>query len=321
MMMHEEKPPLGPIEPGQLPVVKAPDAIWDSILASLDAGRVPERGGFRWWQFAAASSLLIGVIALWYSTRPQPPSWEVVRLDGSPSVGSKRVAETSRIAVGEWLQTDASSRASIKIGQAGTGEIGTVEVEPNSRIRLVVAKPNEHRLALARGEISAVVSAPPRLFFVDTPASTAVDLGCAYRMKTDESGSGLLRVTVGWVALEWKGRESLVPAGANCRTKSGAGPGTPYFSDASDTLQQALSAFDFDKGSSEAVRVVLSESRVRDTLTLWHLLSRVDPEERVRVFDRMVELTPLPDGVSRERVLDLDKDTLQHWRQELAWKW
>ena len=68
-------------------------------------------------------------------------------------------------------------------------------------------------------------------------------------------------MTAGWVALEWKGRESLVPAGANCRTKSGAGsaaePGTPYFSDASEALQQALAAFDFEKGGSEALRVIL----------------------------------------------------------------
>lgn len=319
-MLDDQKPPLGPIEPGQLPVVKAPDAIWNSVLASLDGESIPARSRFRWWQFAAAFSLVIGMALLWYSTRPQPPGWEVVRLDGSPSVGSKRVAETGRIAVGEWLQTDASSRAKIVVG-----EIGTVEVEPNSRVRLIVARPNEHRLALAQGEISAVVSAPPRLFFVDTPASTAVDLGCAYKMKTDESGSGLLSVTAGWVALESKGRESLVPAGANCRTRSGAGsaaePGTPYFSDASELFQQALSAFDFENGGSEALRVILSESRVRDTLTLWHLLSRVDPDERVHVFDRMVELTPLPDGISREKVLDLDKNTLERWRQELAWKW
>lgn len=163
-MTNDEKPPLGPIEPGQLPSMKAPDAIWNSVLASLDGERPPTRSGFRWWQFAAAFSLVIGAVLLWYSSRPQPPSWEVVRLDGSPSVGSKRVAETGRIAVGEWLQTDATSRARIVMGEMGIGEIGTVEVEPNSRIRLIVAKPNEHRLALARGEISAVVSAPPRLF-------------------------------------------------------------------------------------------------------------------------------------------------------------
>ncbi|MGH9645694.1 MAG: hypothetical protein ACRD4E_02655, partial [Bryobacteraceae bacterium] len=142
-MSSDERPPSGPLEPGQLPVVKAPDAIWNSVLAALDAGSVAERSGFRWWQLAAAFSLLIGVIVWWHSARPQPTSWEVVRLDGSPSIGSKRVAETARIAVGEWLQTDASSRARVSIG-----DIGTLEVEPNSRIRLIAAKPNEHRLAL-----------------------------------------------------------------------------------------------------------------------------------------------------------------------------
>jgi hypothetical protein len=316
MNMRDDKPPVGPIEPGQLPVVQAPDAIWNSIVLALNEDRREARLGFRWWQFAVAFALLMGVGLLWVSTRAKPASWEVVRLDGSPSVGSKHVADTGRIAVGEWLQTDASSRARIGIGQ-----IGSVEVEPNSRVRLLAAKPNEHRLALDRGEISAVVSAPPRLFFVETAASTAVDLGCAYKMKTDEAGLGTLTVSAGWVALEWKGRESLVPAGAVCRTRPSAGPGTPYFSDASEAFRQALGAFDFEKGGSEALRVVLSQARVRDTLTLWHLLSRADPEERVRVLDRMVELSPLPQSVAREKLLELDKDTLNRWREELAWKW
>jgi hypothetical protein len=315
MNMRDDKPPFGPVQPGQLPVVQAPDAIWHSILASLNEDGVKAPKGLRWWQVATAFSVLIGVGLVWVWTRPKPASWEVVRLDGSPSVGSRHVAEAGRIAVGEWLQTDASSRARI-----GIGEIGSVEVEPNSRVRLLAAKPNEHRLALDRGEISAVVSAPPRLFFVDTPASTAVDLGCAYRMKTDEAGSGTLMVSAGWVALEWKGRESLVPAGALCRTRP-SGPGTPYFEDSSEAFRQALTAFDFDNGGSEALRVVLSQSRVRDTLTLWHLLSRVDPGERLRVFDRMVELMPLPPGVAREKALQLDQDTLNRWREELAWKW
>jgi hypothetical protein len=316
MNMRDDKPPLGPIEPGQLPVVEAPEAIWHSILQSLNEDRPPARRAFHWWQLAAALFVVIGAIGLWVFTRPQPASWEVVRLDGSPAVGSRQVKDAGRIAVGEWLQTDATSRARI-----GIGDIGSVEVAPNSRVRLLAAKPNENRLALVRGEISATVSAPPRLFFVDTPASTAVDLGCAYTMKTDEAGSGLLMVSAGWVSLEWKGRESLVPAGAMCRTRPSAGPGTPYFGDASEALRQALSAFDFEKGGSDALRTVLDQSRVRDTLTLWHLLSRVDPEERLRVFDRMVELTPLAPGVAREKVLELDKDTLNRWREELAWKW
>jgi len=181
------KPPVGPIEPGQLPVVKAPDSIWRSIESSLN---VPERrtSRFRVWQWAAALVAVIGIVS-WYATRQQLPGWQVSRLEGNPSV--------DQIKVGEWLQTDASSRARITVGN-----IGVVDVEPNTRVRLVAASPTEHRLTLERGEISAVVTAPPRLFLVDTPASTAVDLGCAYKIKTDESGNGVLRVTSGWVSLE-----------------------------------------------------------------------------------------------------------------------
>ncbi len=301
------KPPIGPIEPGQLPLAKAPDAIWRSIEAALDAERAPARRLWPAWILAGAALAAIGVIG-WFVTRPPAPAWQVSTLQGSRAV--------DMIKVGEWLQTDASSRARITVG-----DIGMVDVEPNTRVRLTAASPTEHRLTLERGEISAVVTAPPRLFLVDTPASTAVDLGCAYRIKTDASGEGVLRVTSGWVSLEWKGRESLVPAGADCRTRTRTGPGTPYFSDAPDALQQALAAFDFGGGGADAVDTILSRARVRDTLTLWHLLSRVESADRIRVFDRMVELVPLPDGVSREKALQLDPATLKSWREELAWKW
>jgi FecR-like protein len=304
-------------ELGNLPLVKAPDSIWTSIEAALDAGLKPKRV-FRpsvWaWGLAAAAALGIGVFT-WYTLRSPKAAWEVVRVDGTPFVGS-RLIEHGKIEVGEWLQTDASSRARIAVG-----DIGTVEVAPNTRVRMVASRPGELRLRLARGEISANVSAPPRLFLVDTPASTAVDLGCAYTMKADGDGDGLLRVTLGWVALEWKGRESLVPAGASCRTRPKIGPGTPYFDDASQSLQNALSRFDVGGGGGDALDTVLAQARVRDTLTLWHLLSRVELAERQRVYNRIVELVPLPKGVSPDKALRLDAGTLKLWREELAWKW
>ena len=144
-------------------------------------------------------------------------------------------------------------------------------------MRVVTARPGEHRLALARGEIRAKISAPPKLFFVDTASGTAIDLGCEYTLSDDELGLGLLQVTKGWVSFQWKGLESLVPAGASCRTHPHIGPGIPYFDDASESLKQALENFGFEKvGGRSRSRLILAEARVRDTLTLWHLLQRVD---------------------------------------------
>jgi hypothetical protein len=148
-----------------------------------------------------------------------------------------------------------------------------------------------------------------------------VDLGCEYTLASDEEGAGVLRVTKGWVALEWQGMESLVPAGAICQTRPHMGPGVPYFEDASEGLKTALATFGLEKTIDDPLNVILSESRVRDTLTLWHLLSRVEESDRARVYDRIAQLTPVPAGVSREQALRLDSGTLKRWKEELAWTW
>ncbi len=301
-----------------LPAVEAPEEIWSSIEAALPkAAPLPAPTAHAWrWVFVTAVVLVLAGAAWWRLARPHGPLWEVVRLDGAPLVGSRPIQGAGRVGAGEWIETDARSRATVQVGT-----IGSVEVAPNSRVRVVTARPGEHRIALARGEIHARIVAPPRLFFVDTASGTAVDLGCEYALSTDEEGSGLLRVTRGWVSFEWKGIESLVPAGASCRTRPVDGPGIPYFDDASESLKQALEVLGNEKSVNGALDIILSEARVRDTLTLWHLLSRVEGTDRARVFDRIAALTPLPAGVSRGQALKLDPATLKHWLEELAWTW
>jgi hypothetical protein len=201
------------------------------------------------------------------------------------------------------------------------GSIGTVVIEPGTRLRVLATRPDENRLSLEHGEITATISAPPKLFFVETRSAIAVDLGCQYRMKVDDSGNGLLSVTLGWVSFEWQGRESLVPAGASCRTRAGIGPGTPFFVDAPKSLMAALDEFDFSGGGEAALHTILDDARSRDTLTLWHLLSRVPAPLRPLVYDRIVSFAPPPADVTREKALSLDPQTLKLWKDELAWTW
>jgi hypothetical protein len=303
----------------QLAVEPAPETIWPAIDAELtarqgaaDLAPVPLApfllSPAPWWRWAPVVLVLAaaGAGAYWYSTR-STSSWSVEHSDRGG---------VARMTAGEWIETRGGSRATIAVGN-----IGTVAVEPGSRVELGAARADEYRISLVYGTINAKIDAPPRLFFVETPTSTVVDLGCAYTMHVDEDGAGELRVTEGWASLEWNGRESLVPAGARGHTRPGTGPGTPYFEDASQRLQEAVASFDFANGGARALDVILAEARVRDTLTLWHLILRVEAADRARVFDRAAELTPPPATVSREQALALDPATLKHWREELAWKW
>lgn len=230
-----------------------------------------------------------------------------------PVVDGQTISDDGRLRVGEWLVTDATSRARVAVAR-----IGSVEVDPNTRVQLVESKGREHRMSLERGTIHARIWAPPKFFFVNTAAAVAVDLGCAYTLQVDERGAGLLRVTDGWVGFESQGREAFVPTGAMCATRPGVGPGTPRYEDAPSGYGEALDTIDFGgpahPGRAEAYDLVLSHARRRDALTLWHLLSRGSVEERARVYERLAALAPPPPGVTREQILRGD-------RGELAWWW
>jgi FecR protein/Putative zinc-finger len=312
----------------QLPRLSAPDHLWRGLEPSLVAPTqtaVTNRPNFWPWRVpvtvATALVMVAGIVCLWLynsgttSVRTAKPSWQVRRLDGAPRIGSESISNNGQLAVGEWLETDGNSRAQIAVSS-----IGNVEIDENTRVRLLETHDTEHRLELARGKMSARIWAPPRLFFVDTPSAVAADLGCAYTLEVDDRGASLLRVTLGWVALELKDRESMVPAGAACETRPGVGPGTPYFEDASPAFREALEKVDFENDAA-ALTSLLDQARPRDTLTLWHLLARVDGEERVRVYEKMAAFVPPPAGVTREGILQLDQQMLESWRHALESSW
>jgi FecR protein len=269
---------------------------------------------------AAAATLLIVATLFYFFRPPNPvvdshPSWDVTRLEGSPRVGSKSLDANSglaKFAVGQTLVTDATSRASITLD-----ETGRVEVDSESRLRLVTNGPGHKRLSLERGTIHATIWAPPGEFVVDTPSAVAVDLGCVYTLHVDDSGAGLLRTTMGRVGFKLNGHESLIPAGAICQTRPKIGPGTPYLEDASASFRDALKKFDFattTPGERNALLgIILSDARKNDALTLWHLLSRVSEADRLGVYDRLSSLAPPPSGVTRDGILLLDRSMLDLW--------
>ena len=311
-----------------LPLIEAPDGLWTNIQPAL--GLTTKNSTLRLHaqiRVAAIAAMLLVVGALgvwWFSARGSKEHlatsfWQVQSLNGAPLIANKKMAAQGQLRVGEWLETDANSRAQIAVSS-----IGRVDVDENTRVRLVETAPTEHRLELARGKMSALIWAPPRLFFVDTPSAVAADLGCAYTLEVDDHGAGRLRVTSGWVALELKDRESMVPAEAACETRPGVGPGTPYFEDASKSFQEALSDFDFKHDTAvkaAALNSMLQAARLRDTLTLWHLLARVDGADRVRVYEKIAAFVPPPEGVTREGVLRLDQAMLEQWKVALEPGW
>ena len=282
--------------------------------ASRQPTQRPRRARFRAWHAAAlVVALAVGASAWWLVPRLFSPAWEVVRLDGTPRVGETQLADTGKLHRGEWLETDDQSRAALDVGV-----IGHVEVEPNTRLQLVEARAKNHRLALEAGTIHVRIWAPPRLFFVETPSALAIDLGCTYTLHVDSTGGSLLHVTSGYVELQHDERTSVVPGGSMCLTRPGLGPGTPFDENASEAFREALNRLDFEDGGADALTALLAEARPEDTATLWRLMYEIDPAERGRLYDRLVELVPPPDGITRDAVLRADIEAIRTWDLHLG---
>ncbi len=222
--------------------------------------------------WAAAAAILISAVAWWQFREPvaQATAW---KLGGA------------QVLVGQTVRT---REAGI---QLESDAIGRVDLGPGSELRAA----GKRRLELSRGQLHAFIWAPPREFVVDTPSSRAVDLGCEYTLDVNASGDGALKVSLGWVAFEFHGQESFIPAGAECTTSRRKGLGLPFYSDASDALRRAV--------AGEEIAAILAAASPRDGLTLWHLLTRAPAADRGAVYDRFAQLVTLPVEVSREGVL------------------
>jgi len=283
-----------------------------------------------WWRtitsntwvprFSAATLILAAfIVALFVSLRePTSPrgnngwSVELAEAQADTSLTAGKPKRKIQMQIGEAFETNGISRANIAVA-----DIGRLELEPMTRLRLLQSTAGRKRIALDRGTIHVVIWAPPGEFVVDTASAVAVDLGCMYTLHTEENGNGLLRTTLGWVGFQRNGQESFIPAGAAAATYERSGPGLPFFEDASEMFRSAVSQFDTaTEGSAQRVaaqQVMLREARPRDELTLWHLLSRVSELDRQAVYRRLSALTPPPANTTREGILRLDRTMLDAW--------
>ena len=294
--------------------------------ALIIQGRASSSRRVPWFPASAAIvAAVVGIAISIYVTRQPVPvdnaaGWDVARTAGNPRVGTMVVGENrqaSRLTIGQVLETDGQSRASLRSEQ-----IGQIDVGPETRLHVLTMEAGRKWIALDRGIIHAFIWAPPGQFVVDTPSAMTVDLGCAYTLEVDASGAGHLETSMGWVGFKLNGRESFIPAGAACETRPKIGPGTPYLEDSSLELRSALKKFDFeDPGPEEHARdleIVLNRSRPRDALTLWHLLARTEDTQRLLVYEKLAKLVPPPGGVTKGGILQLDQHMLDLWWNELG---
>src|SRR5215471_7518329 len=132
---------------GQLRKLGAPDEIWTGIEAQIEANsivaqdgilRSPSRGATgdgrirtsrlvgvasgRWLRATVAAAglmVIIGAGVLIYMKQRPRAAWAIEVVEGEPRVGSSAIGKEGKLYVGQWLETDQASRATLYPGPIG----------------------------------------------------------------------------------------------------------------------------------------------------------------------------------------------------------
>lgn len=254
----------------------------------LDVARLPlQFRPARKWRgramalIATAAILIIAVPAAlrWRLTWPVGREW--------PVVASSAPVRAS-LPPGETLHTEPEQWAIVRVAR-----LGWMRVLGDADVTLRSTGTGRHRLALERGTLRVRVWAPPFSIFISTPAGEVIDMGCEFFVTAHDDRTEI-EVLSGWVQLENRYGDVMVPEGASSVMVASARPRVPVFNDAAAGFHDAVRSAEFD-GNPNAVDTIVDSARPRDVLTLLVLATRM-PQERERLLMRAHELAPALTG-------------------------
>lgn len=282
------------------------------------------RRRMRRWPVAVAAVATLALLAIgvrtWYGHRldwPAQQPWQVALIEGEVRIDGQAVTGATRLAPGAVLATG-DGRVRLRAAR-----IGEVVVGEGSRFRIVATGGGRHRTELQHGRLWARVWAPPGAFGVSTPAGDVFDLGCEFVLDAREDGSGALTVRSGWVQIDNRWREVLVPQGARVEFGAGGRPGTPFDLGASDRFLAALRTLDAQPPGAEpdleAVRALVAASRPQDAISLLSLLHARPQLVDGPVFDRLAALMPAEARVTRAALRERGAHALSPWWNALPY--
>ena len=282
------------------------------------------RRRMRRWPVAVAAVATLALLAIgvrtWYGHRldwPAQQPWQMALIEGEVRIDGHTVPSATRLAPGAVLDTG-DGRARLRAAR-----IGEVVVGEHSRFRIVATGGGRHRTELQRGRLWARVWAPPGAFGVSTPAGEVFDLGCEFVLDAREDGSGALSVRSGWVQVDNRWREVLVPQGARVEFGIGGRPGTPVDLGASDDFRAALRALDAQADDAlpdaDAVRALVAASRPQDAISLLSLLQARPQLAEGPVYDRLAALMPVDARVTRAALREQGALALSPWWDALPY--
>lgn len=255
--------------------------------------------------------VLLALAYIVYDLQKNNSPWKIKTAEGRILINGKD-NNTGTISEGESLLSSDSSKAEILIPR-----LGSIVVDQNSIIILKKAKDGDNRIRLERGSVKIKNVSEEPDFAIDLKNSSVIDRGGEFTVSVDEFEKAKISVNFGFTEINHNNESYFLNEKYVCDIMNGKKPGTPYRSDAPDTLIQEIKNFDYNNGGDNSIDNIISTARKSDMLTLLAIIPRASQIKRETLFQTITNHFPPPENVTRMDILKADKKMLQIWWEEI----
>lgn len=251
---------------------------------------------------------LVVIAAVIYFLFLGTSSWEITAVKGKATVNGDAVSQGDNFDQGTALITADNSTVTINIK-----DIGNLEVDANTKISRLSGN---NQLRLEKGKITKSASNSKESVSVLTQLAEYREYSpnSSYILTIDEDYTSTLNVKSGQMTVDVNGFESYVPKGYYC-VVSRDHLAVPYNPNSNPELIQKL--INFTGSTDPQLSVIVTLASTDDALSLWHVLQMASTENRGIVYNRLFELVPHGQNITKEGVMKLDEKMLQSWLDEI----
>ncbi len=244
---------------------------------------------------------------------PDTAQWTIVNKSGTPQLNDKIITRTRDINIGDIIQTNDTSKATIEMP-----DVGTIEILESTTIERLGGS---YSAKLVSGKIIVNTDGAKEFLHIEISQSiiNEFNLGSKYILQTDGSGNSTIELIDGWLQLISGETEFIFPGEYNLKILKGAGAGLPFHTSSTSGFINLLEEYIFGRKSDKYLNMIIESSSAKDGITLWNLFRIVKHGQRQVVYDKLYELFPHPDEINKEDILTLDEDMLYVWLEEIEW--
>ncbi len=255
--------------------------------------------------------VLLATAYIVYDLQKNNSPWKIKTAEGMIFINGK-ANNTGTISEGESLLSSDSSKAEILIPRSGS-----IVVDQNTAIILEKAKDGDNRIKLEKGFVTIKNISEESDFTIDLKNCSVSDRSGEITVSVDESENAKISVNFGFTEISYNNESYFLNERYVCDIMDGKKPGTPYSSDAPDTLMKEIKNFDYNNGGENSVDNITSMARKSDMLTLLAIIPRSSSLKRVTLFQTITNHFPPPANVTRRGIMKADKKMLHLWWEEI----